>query len=119
MLGQEQKASPTVEAFQTKQPVVVTDLAHSPLVSPQIRKRYRFAKRSWIVPLISGDEAVGIFAVRRGTPRQATEKEIQFLQLLDNEAALAIERTRAEEALLQAKEVAEAANRAKWDSWPI
>jgi len=40
-------------------------------------------------------------------------KKIQFLQLLGNEAALAIELTRAEEALLQAKEVVEAANRAK------
>lgn len=113
VLDQEQEVSPAVEAFQTKQPVVVTDLAHSPLVSPQIRERYTFVKSSWIVPLISGDEAVGIFAVSYTTPRQATEKEIQFLQLLGNEAALAIERARAEEALLQAKEVAEAANRAK------
>ena len=46
-------------------------------------------------------------------PPDGQRKKIEFLQLLGNEAALAIEGTRAEEALLQAKEVVEAANRAK------
>ena len=109
----QEEAAPAVQAFQTKQPVVITDLAHSPLVSPRLQKEYAFIKTIWVVPLISGDEAVGMFAVSYSIKRDSTEREIQFLQLLGNEAALAIERARAEEALRQAKEVAEAANRAK------
>jgi PAS domain S-box-containing protein len=92
-----------VQAFQQKQPVVIADVAHSPLVSKRLRAQYSFLGSVWVVPLMSGAGAVGVFAVGYAAPREATAEELQFLQLLGDEAALAIERARLIEELRESE----------------
>lgn len=96
--------SPGVLAFQQKQPVVVMELAESSQFSERLREKYHFMKSTWIVPLMSGEKAVGIFFVAYTTRRQATAQELRLLQLLGDEAALALERTRLTEELREREE---------------
>jgi len=95
--------APAVVAFQQKQPVVVEDLAHSPLISEQLREQYGFIKSFWVVPLMSGDKTVGIFGVGYAAHREAAADALRVLQLLGNEAALAIERARLTDELRQSE----------------
>jgi len=95
--------TPVAQSFQRKQPIVVTDVAHNPLVSKRLRQQYGFLGSVWIVPLLSGTVAVGIFAVGYAIQREATAEELRFLQLLGDEAALAIERSRLTEELQESE----------------
>lgn len=95
--------APAVAAFQQKQAVVVGNLAHSPLISEQLRQQYGVTGSFWAVPLMSGEQAVGVFGVGYRTPREATTEELQVLQMLGNEAALAMERARLTEELVQSE----------------
>ncbi len=101
VLGRDQ--APALLAFQQKQPVVVEDLAHSPLIDEALRQQYEFVKSLWIAPLMSGEQAVGIFGVGYAAQREAQAEELQRLQLLGNEAALAMERARLTEELRQSE----------------
>ena len=94
-----EELAPVVLAFQKKQPVVVTDVAHNPLVSERLRKDYHFVKSAWLVPLMSGESTVGAFMVGYASQREATPEELRLLQLLGDEAALALERARLTEEL--------------------
>jgi len=86
-------------AFESKETIVVGDLAHSPLLSERLREKCYFIKSAWVVPLMSGEKAVGMFAVGYGRQREGSSEELSFLQLLGDEAALAIERARLTEKL--------------------
>jgi len=94
-----EELAPVVLAFQKKQPVVVTDVAHNPLVSERLRKDYHFVKSAWLVPLMSGESTVGAFMVGYASQREATPEELRLLQLFGDEAALALERARLTEEL--------------------
>ena len=56
---------------------------------------------------------VGMLSTHYRTPRRPADRDLHVLDLLARQAADWIERTQAEEALRQAKEAAEAANRSK------
>ncbi len=96
--------APALVAFHQKTPVVVADMAHSPLISEELRQQYGFMKSFWIVPLMSGERAVGIFGVGYAAHREATADELRVLQLLGNEAALAIERARLTEEVRESED---------------
>lgn len=69
---------------------------------------------SWSLPLISSNgEKLGVFALYRSEQHESLLQDLQVLEVLSQTAAIAIERHRAEQALLLAKEAADAANRAK------
>src|SRR5262245_32798711 len=74
--------SPVALAFQQRQPIVTTDGADNSLVSIQLREKYGSVQSAWIVPLLSGDKAVGILLIGYQTQRAATQEELQLLQLL-------------------------------------
>ena len=84
--------SPPALALQTKQPVVVRDVAQSPLVSEQWRKKYPFVRSVWVMPLMQGERAVGTLTVSFARARAASPAEVRLLQLLGDQAALAIGR---------------------------
>ncbi len=102
VLGQDQ--APALAAFQQKRPIVIEDLARSSLLSESLQQQYGFVKSGWIVPLMNGERAIGVFGVGYGVPREATAAELRVLQLLGNEAALAIERARLTEELRESEE---------------
>ncbi len=97
------EVAPVAQVFQQHLPVVLTDFAHSPLVSERLRKQYGFLGSVWVVPLMSGEKAVGVFAVGYAASREATAEELRFLRLLGDEAALAIERARLTEELQESE----------------
>lgn len=100
----DKEISPAAQAFQQKQPVVVTGWAHSPLVSERLRQQYSFLGSLWVVPLMSGEKAIGVLALGYGASREATGAELRLLQMLGDEAALAIERARVTEELRESEE---------------
>jgi PAS domain S-box-containing protein len=87
---------PASEVLRKRRPVVLTDWieAYGARVSDEIRERYRFVKSVWAVPLMSGETIVGVLLIGFASPREATEHELRLLQMLGDEAALALERTR-------------------------
>ncbi len=85
---------PTALALQTKQPVVVMDVAQSPLVSERLRKEYPLLQSVWVVPLMNGERVMGALTVSYARPREASLAEFRLLQLLGDQAALAIGRVR-------------------------
>ena len=98
------EVAPATHAFQQKQPVVVKDFAHSPLVSERLRQQYSFLGSLWVSPLMNGDEAIGAFAVGYAAPREATAAELRLLQLLGDEAAMAVKRAHLTHALQEREE---------------
>ena len=96
--------SPVAQAFQQKLPVVVTEWAHSLRVSERLRQQYSFLGSLWVVPLMSGEKAIGVLALGYGASKEATGAELRLLQMLGDEAALAIERARVTEELRESED---------------
>ncbi|MCA9790660.1 MAG: response regulator [Candidatus Eremiobacteraeota bacterium] len=68
----------------------------------------------WSLPLLSSNgEKLGVFALYRPEHIESPPQDLRVLEVLSQTAAIAIERHRAEQALLRAKEAADAANQAK------
>ena len=81
-------------AFRTQQPVIIAEVTTDPRVDQRLRDAYPFVKSAWAVPLMAGARAVGVLSVGFAIPRTATPAELRLLQLLGDEAALALERAR-------------------------
>ena len=47
-----------------------------------------------VVPLVSHSQSIGVLLIDSRTPRRFTEEEIRFLQLMANQAAIALEQAR-------------------------
>ncbi|HEV2458202.1 MAG TPA: PAS domain S-box protein [Ktedonobacterales bacterium] len=88
----------------TRQPLVVEDLAHYPVVNPLLQERVRSALG---VPLLVGERLVGVVHVDSATPRHFTEQEVQLVQLAGDRIALAIDRAQLFEAEQTARREAE------------
>jgi light-regulated signal transduction histidine kinase (bacteriophytochrome) len=73
---------------------VVENFAQSALVSERLRQRYPFLRAAWGVPMMSGQTVVGVLCAAYFTPQEATAEKLRLLQLLGDEAALAVERAR-------------------------
>ena len=67
------------------------------------------------VPIIIQGEAYGVLTVNSSTPHVYTKNEIQILVTMADHAAIAISNARLLKAMQEAKEIAEAATRAKSD----
>ena len=91
--------APVSLAFQKKQPVVISNMPQQAQLSERLRKKYSFVHDAWAVPLMNGEKAIGALVLGYGTSREATMEDLRFLQLLGDEAALAIERTHLTEEL--------------------
>ncbi len=89
--------------FRRRQPVVIENFVESSLVSERLRERYPL-RSIWGVPMMSGETVVGVLCAAYLTPHDITADKIRLLQLLGDEAALAVERARLT-ASLQARTV--------------
>lgn len=95
------------EALKTKRPVAVYDVREE--------KRYGFkdlAIRENLtsmlsVPMVVKDKAIGVINVYTKDPHHFTKEEVDVLQMVANQAAVAVENTRLMEEALRAKEALE------------
>jgi signal transduction histidine kinase/ActR/RegA family two-component response regulator len=93
-----------------RQPLVWNEVDPA-AVSPRLRRRGVRALAG--VPLISGDRLLGVLHVGSVTARVFHQEDVELLQLAAERIALGIERSARSDAEKQAREIAEAASRAK------
>jgi PAS domain S-box-containing protein len=91
--------APVTLAFQQKQPIIVHNMPRQTQLSERLRKKYPLVHDAWAVPLMSGEKAIGALVLGYATSHQATVEDLHLLQLLGDEAALALERARLTEEL--------------------
>jgi signal transduction histidine kinase len=98
-----------------RQPVIVEDIAADPLWADY--KGFGLAhglRACWSTPLISfGGEVLGTFAVYRREPHRPHRWELEVIERLTASTAIAIQRSRFDQALVAEKQRAELANRSK------
>jgi PAS domain S-box-containing protein len=99
----QEELAPVTLAFQKKQPVVISNMPQQAGLSERLRKKYPFVHDAWAVPLMNGEKAIGALVLGYGTSREATADDLHLLQLLGDEAALAIERAHLTEELRQSE----------------
>ncbi len=97
------ESGPVALAFRQKAPIVIPNIPESFLWTERLRTRYPFIQDIWCAPLMSGEKSIGVFVLSYTEHRAATEDDIRLLQLLSDEAALAIERARLTEALQESE----------------
>jgi PAS domain S-box-containing protein len=90
----------------TRQPFVVDDLAAIPIANPILRERLHYAVG---VPLLVGDQVLGVTHIGTVVPRHFTDHDVQLLQQVADRMALAIDRARAYGREQLARQTAEAA----------
>jgi len=102
-------------AAHTGQRVIVEDIQTHPFWAPYRGLAEKARLRScWSEPIFSSKgQVLGTFAVYRRVPSTPTEGEMRQIKDAANLASIVIERKRAEEALIKAKEAAEIANQTK------
>lgn len=100
----QQDFAPIVQAFRQQRPIVKRDWFNDPQLSARFRKRYQLIHGVWVVPLLNGARAVGAMVLGFVTRRKASAEEIRLLQILGDEAALALERAHLTEALRTSEE---------------
>ena len=90
----DQKHSLLIKAVEEQRSLNVRDAAHDPEVNPEIL-RWFGSKAFAAVPLVARGKSIGLIAVdNQFTERPITGEDIGFLNLLANQAALAIENSR-------------------------
>ena len=94
-------------AFIEKAPIIVADLANDPRWGgsawPAMMKTHGYAA-CWAIPIMSGSgEAAGIVAIYRREPVNPTTQQQDLIDRFAKIAGIAIGRTRADEALNQAR----------------
>jgi PAS domain S-box-containing protein len=98
----EHEASGVANAVSDAAPVVVYDIAGSPLVSRRLAARVG-AKSGIFVPLIAGSHVLGVLTAASTAERRTfSPEELGVLQSVAAEAALALERLRSSAALAEA-----------------
>jgi len=104
----------TQYVLEHKAPVAVIDAQHDPRMAPVHHlMRQRGIVSMLILPLIIRDEVVGTIGLDAFERREFSEEDISLASNAAAAAAQALENAWAEEALRQAKEAAETANRSK------
>jgi sigma-B regulation protein RsbU (phosphoserine phosphatase) len=83
------------QVMQTKQPLLVEDLQESDPTqwAPDWLREEDFRGHA-VLPLIAEDHSIGALVINDRKPRLITEDELRFLQLMANQAAIAIESAR-------------------------
>ena len=80
------------ETVKTKRLVMCADEAATP--KPSVAAKYGGARSTLYVPLLTGDQVVGIFVIYRQEVRPFTEKQIELIQNFAVQAVIAIENAR-------------------------
>jgi signal transduction histidine kinase/CheY-like chemotaxis protein/HAMP domain-containing protein len=104
----------TQYVLEGKVPLAVSDAQHDPRMAPvHDLMRQRGVASMLILPLIVRGEVVGTIGLDSTEPHEFSDAEIALAASAVAAACQALENAQVEERLRQAKEVAEAANRAK------
>jgi K+-sensing histidine kinase KdpD len=82
----------------TREPVVLPDLDHADVYNPILRQKK--IKSMLGVPLLVRDLVIGVLHVGSLTPRDFGRRDVELLQLVSERVAVAIERARVHEAVL-------------------
>jgi PAS domain S-box-containing protein len=92
-------------AVQRRGPVIVRDIATDPLCAATRDMALRHGiKARWSAPIFSSrDVVLGTFAVHLRSAREPRPSEMKFLEMAAHVGSIAIERTRAEEALRESE----------------
>ncbi|MDJ0974415.1 MAG: SpoIIE family protein phosphatase, partial [Planctomycetota bacterium] len=80
------------EAMQRRQPLAVPDLEGSEIESwaaPWVAREGFRAQA--VVPLVAGDDAIGVLVIHKRTPRRWKRSAMQFLHVMANQAAVALD----------------------------
>lgn len=83
------------QVMESQKPVVreaVSDVDDFPWVSDWFRREDFRAEA--VIPMVAQGRSIGVMVVDAKQPRQFSEADLRFLQLMANQAAIAIERTR-------------------------
>ncbi|MDJ0976838.1 MAG: GAF domain-containing protein, partial [Planctomycetota bacterium] len=91
MLACDDRCSPW-EAMQRRQPLAVPDLEGSEIESwaaPWVAREGFRAQA--VVPLVAGDDAIGVLVIHKRTPRRWKRSAMQFLHVMANQAAVALD----------------------------
>ncbi len=91
--------TPAAVALRERRIVIIPDLPQSPLASPRVRATYAVVTTVVAVPLYHGEQMIGSFVVGWESQRDLSAQELALLELLANEAALALVRVRLTEQL--------------------
>lgn len=76
----------------TRKPAIVADVDHAEILNPILREK---GIKSMVgVPLLIGNDILGVFHVGSLTPRVFTQDDVELLQLAADRAAVAIEHAR-------------------------
>jgi signal transduction protein with GAF and PtsI domain len=94
-------------AIQEKKPIAISDVTLDPQYAyPDIARKENL-KSLLIVPMLHKDRPIGVINCYTAQKHSFTTEETQLLQAVANQAAIAIEHTRAVEQALQAQEALE------------
>ncbi len=114
-LSEEYKRKPNIKVEQSLSGQVVK--TKKPMVVFDVRLEDRYAYRDLAikeglssmisVPMIVKDKVIGIINVYTQDPHEFTQEEINVLQMVANQAAIAVENTKLMEETLKAKEALE------------
>jgi signal transduction histidine kinase len=78
-----------------REPVILDDVDHAHVLNPLLREKG--IKSLLGVPLLVGDETLGVLHVGTLTPRRFTRNDVELLRLVGDRVAIAIERARLHE----------------------
>jgi PAS domain S-box-containing protein len=89
-----------------REPVYVSDIASDPLWAPYAEIALSHGLRAcWSSPILSSTgDALGTFAMYYRQPRHPTTRDLRAVDIVTRTVAIAIEQTRAEQALRQSEE---------------
>src|SRR5258708_39917531 len=93
-------------AASRREPVFVSDIASDPLWAPYAQLALSHGLRAcWSSPLFSSHaEVLGTFAMYYRRPRRPTPRDLRAVDIVTRTVAIAIERSRAEQALRESEE---------------
>ncbi len=101
------RASVSGRAILEKKPVIVEDVTKDPQYGyPDIARKENL-RSLLVVPMMAKDKPIGVLNCYTSTVHTFTDEEIQLVQAVSNQAALAIEHTRAIEKAIAAEEALE------------
>jgi len=114
-LSEEYRKKPNLKVNTSLSGAVIK--SKGPILVEDVRKEERYFYRDLAVkenltsmlavPMIVKDKAIGVISVYTKTPHTFTKEEIEALQLIANQAAVAVENTKLMEESLKAKEALE------------
>jgi PAS domain S-box-containing protein len=89
-----------------REPVYVADIANDPLWAPYAEFVLSFGLRAcWSSPILScASEVLGTFAMYYRQPRHPTPRDLRVVDIVTRTVAIAIEKSRAEQALRESEE---------------